>query len=110
MIARLKNNIQSFNEYATLLRRANKYLFVLAGISFACYLYFVGAITFSVIERQGLEQSNKTLLSDISMQELTYLQEEKLLTKEVAYASGLVDAPALSFTTRQSAFAWNAGR
>lgn len=110
MIAKIKNNLQSFNEYATLIRRANKYLFVLAGLSFACYIYFVGAITFSVVERQGLEQSNKTLLSDISMQELMYLREEKKLTKEMAYTDGFVDAPTLSFTTRQSAFAWNAGR
>lgn len=110
MMTQLKNNIRSFTEYALLLRRATKYCFIGTGVLFACYLYFVGAITFSVVERQGLEESTKTLLSDISMQELTYMQAEKALTKDAAYAMGLVDASSLSFTAKQRAFAWNAGR
>ncbi len=110
MMTQIKNNIRSFNEYALLLRRATKYCFVGVGVLFAGYLYFVGAITFSVVERQGLEESTKTLASDISIQELHYLEKEKYLTKEVAYSMGLIEAPSLSFTTKQRAFAWNAGR
>ncbi len=110
MMIKIKNNIRSFNEYALLLRRATKYCFVGVGALFGCYLYFVGAITFSVVERQSLEESTKSLVSDISIQELHYLEKEKHLTKEVAYSTGLIDAPSLSFTTKQRAFAWNAGR
>jgi hypothetical protein len=110
MIRQIKNNIISFNEYSLLLRRATKYCLIGTGALFACYLYFVGAITFSVVERQGLEESTKSLASDISVQELHYLEKEKHLTKEVAYSIGLIDAPSLSFTTKQRAFAWNAGR
>jgi hypothetical protein len=43
------------------------------------------------------------------MQELKYLEQEKSLTKELGYSIGLIDAPSLSFTTKQRAFAWNAG-
>ncbi len=110
MMIKMKNSIRSFNEYASLLRRATKYCFVGTGVLFACYLYFVGAITFSVVERQGLEEITKSLASDISVQELHYLEKEKHLTKDVAYSIGLIDAPSLSFTTKQRAFAWNAGR
>lgn len=110
MMTYIKNNIRSFNDYALLLRRATKYCFVGASVLFACYIYFVGAITFSVVERQGLEESTKELVSEISMQELHYLGQEKQLTKEVAYSTGLIDAPSLAFTAQQRAFAWNAGR
>lgn len=110
MMTNIKNNIRSFNEYALLLRRTTKYCFIASLVLFACYLYFVGAITFAVVERQGLEESTRGLASAISMEELKYLEKEKGLTKEVAYSSGLIDAPSLSFTVKQRAFAWNAGR
>jgi hypothetical protein len=110
MMTHIKNNIRSFSDYTLLLRRATKYCFVGASVLFACYIYFVGAITFSVVERQALEESTKELVSDISIQELHYLAQEKQLTKEVAYTTGLIDAPSLAFTAQQRAFAWNAGR
>lgn len=109
-MTQIKNNITSFNEYGVLLRRATKYCFIGTGVLFGFYLYFVGAITFSIVERQGLEESTRSLASDISMQELHYLAKEKVLTKELAYSIGLIDAPSLSFTTKQRAFVWNAGR
>ena len=107
MMTQIKNKIQNFNEYALLLRRATRYTWALCGVFFGLYLYFVGAITFSVIERQGLEESTKTLISDISTEELHYLEKEKSLTKEYAYGMGLVAAPAISFTTQQHSVAWN---
>ena len=110
MITQIKNNIRSFNEYASLLRRSTKYCFIAAGVLFGLYLYFVGAITFAVVQRQALEESTKGLASDISILELHYLEKEKHLTKDVAYGIGLIDASSLSFTTKQRAFAWNAGR
>jgi hypothetical protein len=109
MIPIIKNKIQSFTDYSSLFRKMTKYCFIGAGALFAFYIYFVGAITFAVVERQGLEESTKGLRSEISMQELKYLEQEKSLTKELGYSIGLIDAPALSFTTKQRAFAWNAG-
>ncbi len=110
MITHIKNKIQSFNEYGLLLKRLTTYCFIGAGVLFACYIYVVGAVTFSVVERKGLEESTKTLLSDISGQELSYLAQEKKMTKDLAYSQGFVDAPSLAFTTQKRAFAWNAGR
>ena len=112
MMTHIKTTMQTFSGYGALLRRTTTYCFLASGVLFGCYMYVVGAITFSVIERKGLEESTKTLLSDISMQELRYLEQEKGLTKEVAYGSGLVDASSLAFTSQKSAVAWNwnAGR
>lgn len=107
MMTQIKNKIHAFNEYSLLFRRATRYVWVLCGLSFGLYLYFVGAITFSVVERQGLEEATKTLVSDISTEELHYLEKEKGLTKEYAYSIGLIDAPSLSFTTQQRSVAWN---
>lgn len=107
---RIKDNIKSFPEYVVFLRKMTTYCFVATGVLFGFYIYFVGAITFSVIERKGLEEQNRNLVSDIGMSELKYLSQEKKLTKDFAYNSGLIDAKSLVFTTKQSAFAWNAGR
>ncbi|MBP6857605.1 MAG: hypothetical protein KBC11_00190 [Candidatus Pacebacteria bacterium] len=110
MMTKIKNNIKAFPGYAVFLKKMSTYCFVGTGILFALYMYVVGSITFSVVERKGLEETNRNLLSDIGMQELRYLAQEKRLTKEVAYSTGLIDAKSLVFTTKQSAFAWNAGR
>ncbi len=110
MIKKIKNNILSFSEYGLLLRRTTKYCFVASGVLFVGYLYIVGAITFSVVERKGLEESTKKLASDISLEELNYLAQEKMLTKEVALSSGFVEAPSIAFTSVKRAVAWNAGR
>lgn len=109
-MTRIQNTIRTFPSYGKLLGRISTYCFIGAGVLFGCYIYVVGAITFSVVERKGLEESNKRLLSDIGMQELRYLAHEKQLTKEQAYSTGLIDAPRLVFTTPKSAVAWNAGR
>lgn len=106
----IKNKIQTFGEYATLARRATRYAWAASGVLFGLYLYFVGAITFSVVERQALEESTKTLISDISSEELHYLEKEKTLTKEFAYSIGLIDAPTISFTTQQRSVALNGSR
>lgn len=109
MIKQITNNIISFNNYGTALRRMTNYCFIGAGALFVCYIYLVGAITFSIVERKGLEESNKTLISDIGMHELQYLSMEKSLTKELAYSTGFVDAASLVFTTQKRSVAWNAG-
>lgn len=110
MINKMKNKISSIGEYKTLLQRSTKYCFLATGALFVCYLYVVGAITFSVVERKGLEESTKTLLSDISGEELKYLSKEKELTKELAFQEGFVSASSIAFTSAKRAVAWNAGR
>lgn len=110
MMTQIKNKIETFGEYTLLVSRMTRYVWATSGVLFGLYLYFVGAITFSVVERQGLEESTKTLRSDISTQELHYLEKEKMLTKEFAYNMGLIDAPTISFTTQQRSFAWNGTR
>lgn len=110
MMTTLKNKIQTFSEYAILARRMTRSVWVVSGALFGLYLYFVGAITFSVIERQALEEATKTLASDISTQELRYFEKEKELTKSFGYSLGLVDAPTISFTAQHRSFASNGTR
>jgi len=102
-----KNILQDKKEYKNLLVVFTKYFFIGSSLLFGCYLYTIGAITFAVVERKGLEESTKQLLSNISIQELKYLEQEKKLTKDIAYAKGLVEASKISFTTQKRAFAWN---
>ncbi len=89
--------------------KSAKTLWVLVGLAFVSYIYCVGSITFSVIERQKLDREVKELLSDISTEELQYLALDRNLTREQAYALGLVDAKTVSFSTRGTGFAFNAG-
>lgn len=110
MLIKLRKNIISFNGYGLLFKKLTKLCFAGSAMLFFSYIYFVGAITFSVVERKGLEESTKLLASEISMQELTYLSYEKELTKSVGYSQGFVDAPSIVFTTQKRAVAWNAGR
>ncbi len=86
------------------------YAWVGAGIFFCAYIYFVGAITFSVVKERGLQQETKALISSIGTHELTYLNTQKSLTEAYATAIGFVPAPTLSFASPQRAFAWNVGR
>lgn len=86
------------------------YTWIGAGVLFSCYIYFVGAITFSVIKERGLQQDTKALISSMGQEELQYLSSQKNLTKEYALGSGFVPAPLISFATPQKAFAWNVGR
>jgi hypothetical protein len=76
---------------------------------FVCYSYFVGAITFSVIKQQALEQSTKSLISSMSIQESTYLQSQEQLNQDYATTIGLVQSNAVAFAVAKPAFAWNVG-
>ena len=91
------------------LKRVTSYAWISAGVLFASYLYFVGAITFSVITEQSLQSGNKALISSTSRQELAYLNMEKTLTQSYASSTGLVAATALAYTAPRQAFAWNVG-
>lgn len=113
MMTQLKNKIteSSFhNDINKTLRQIAKYTWIFSGILFLGYGYFVGAITFSVVEQQALEQSNKGLVSTMSKQELHYLANQKDLGLEASVALGLTPAVSTSYALNQRAFAWNVGR
>jgi hypothetical protein len=89
------------------LRATIRYGLIGTGVLFICYSYFVGAITFSVIKQQALEQSTKGLISTMSNQERMYLQTQQGLTQESAAAVGLVQSTAVVFATAKPALAFN---
>lgn len=91
------------------LRLMTRYAWIGTGMLFVCYSYFVGAITFSVIKQQALEQTTKRLISTMSDQERIYLQTQQGLTAQSAANIGLVKSTAVAFATAQPALAWNVG-
>lgn len=109
MIARLRqmSSTQDVNKY---LRISASYLWIGTGTLFACYLYVVGSLTFSMVKQQDMEQSIKGLISTMSTQELSYLSVQRHLTEDSAGELGLVPASSLSFAREQRVFAWNVGR
>jgi len=91
----------------TSLRSITRYAWLTAGMLFACYLYFVGAITFSVIKQESLAQGIKTTISETSKEELKFLNFQKNLTESYAGLEGFVSAPVISYTAPVHSFAWN---
>ncbi|HWC57758.1 MAG TPA: hypothetical protein VG621_02315 [Candidatus Paceibacterota bacterium] len=91
------------------LKTVTTYAWVSAGVFFLCYIYVVGAITFSVVKERGLQQETTSLVSSIGQEELRYLSLQKTLTENYALALGFVPAQKVAFTTPQQAIAWNVG-
>ncbi|MDB5188730.1 MAG: hypothetical protein JWM92_328 [Candidatus Nomurabacteria bacterium] len=87
-----------------------RYTWIGTGVLFVCYSYFVGAITFSVIKQQALEQNTKGLISSMGNQERIYLQTQQTLTENDAATIGLVKSPAVAFAVAKPALAWNVGQ
>jgi hypothetical protein len=93
-----------------MLGMVTRYAWIGTGLLFICYSYFVGAITFSVIKQQAIEQTTKSLISSMSIQENTYLQTQERLNEDYATTMGLVQSNAIAFATAKPAFAWNVGQ
>ena len=110
MIAALQHKFENLHDINKTIRSVALYTWISAGVFFACYIYFVGAITFSVIKERELQQETKTLISSMGQQELSYLTLQKSLTQEYAVRAGFITEPSISFATPQKAFAWNVGR
>jgi hypothetical protein len=108
MMTQLTHNITS--DINQTLRTISKYSWVVAGVLFLGYGYFVGAITFSVVKQQTLEQSIKGLVSDISKQELSYLSAQKDLGLDTASTMGLTPTTVATYAVSRRAFAWNVER
>ncbi|HTH92864.1 MAG TPA: hypothetical protein VL576_00045 [Candidatus Paceibacterota bacterium] len=113
MITALRNKFESVamsNDINTTLRLVTRYAWISTGALFLCYSYFVGAITFSVINQQALERANRALASTMSTQERIYLQSQQNLTQDYANSIGLVKGTAVAFATAKPALAWNVGQ
>lgn len=96
-------------DYKKILRSGTQFFLISSGILFLSYMYCVGAVTFTVLHRRSLEQELKLMTSDISRQELSFLNTQKTLTKEYAYSLGLVLPTHVAFTAPKRAVAFNAG-
>lgn len=112
MITFIKNNMDraALLDINKTLRSVALYAWVATGILFACYLYFVGAITFAVVKERGLASATKTLISQMGEAELTYLSSQKELTQSYAASIGFVTPGTIAFATSKRALAWNVGR
>lgn len=67
---------------------------------FIIYVYIIGSITFNVIARKSLENTEKTLGSNISNLELTYLSNMNEVNKTRAESLGFIDTKSNIFATR----------
>ncbi len=105
----LRNKIEATDLNRTL-RTLTRYTWIGTGVLFVCYSYFVGAITFSVIRQQALEQNTKGLISSMSTQERAYLQTQQAMTESYAASIGLVKGTAVAFATAKPALAFNVGQ
>jgi hypothetical protein len=112
MIATLRNRIESvpFHDVDKALRLMTRYAWIGTGVLFICYSYFVGAITFSVINQQAITQANKTLTSAMGNQENVYLQTQQQLNESYAAGIGLVKGTPVAFAVARPAVAWNVGQ
>jgi hypothetical protein len=93
--------------FNTALRLTTKYAWMAAALLFVSYLYFVGAITFSVIKQASLAQSIKETVSQTSKEELRYLELQKRLNSGYAETNGFVSASVVSYAAPARSFAWN---
>ncbi len=112
MINALQNKIESLpiGEVNKTLGMVTRYAWIGTGVLFVCYSYFVGAITFSVINQRAIEQTNKTLISSMGDQERVYLQTQQHLNESYAASIGLVKGNAVAFAVAKPAVAWNVGQ
>jgi len=67
------------------------------------YAYLIGSITFNVLARKTLEGTVRTLSSNISNLELTYLGNANKIDKDFALSKGFVEINNNIFATRGSA-------
>ncbi len=71
--------------------------FIIFSIS---YIYMIGSITFNIVARKSLENTAKSLGSNISQLELTYLNSMNDINKSRALSLGFQDAKSSIFATR----------
>lgn len=76
--------------------------FLLGGLIalFITYLYLVGSTTFNILARKTLENTVRTLGSQVSQLELTYLNKTAEIDKNYALSKGFVDVHQSIFASR----------
>lgn len=111
MIQTIQQTIESVptQDFQKALRAITKYAWIGTGVLFVSYLYFVGSITFSIVQQQQTQSDIKSLISSMSKQELQYLTTQKTLNENYATSIGMVSANVVSFAMPKRAFAWNVG-
>lgn len=105
----MNNFVDTTSNLNKIIRNVTTYMWISTGALFACYLYFIGSITFSVVKQKDIQSDIKLLISSIGKQELVYLQNQKKLTEEYANSLGLQSAKQITFSAPKKAFAWNVG-
>ncbi len=105
----MNNFAETTSNLNKIVRGITTYMWLGTGMLFACYLYFIGSITFSVVKQKDIQNEIKLLISSIGKQELVYLQNQKKLTEEYASSLGLKSAKQITFSAPKKAFAWNVG-
>lgn len=98
------------SEVSRTLKLITRYAWIGSGVLFVCYSYFVGAITFTVIDQRAVEQENKALVSSMGDQERAYLAHQQQLNESYASSIGLVKGNAVAFAVARPAIAWNVGQ
>jgi glycerol-3-phosphate acyltransferase PlsY len=66
------------------------------------YIYLIGSITFNVLARKSLEAQVRTLGSDVSELELSYLNSTNKIDKSYATSLGFVDVKDNIFASRNT--------
>lgn len=66
------------------------------------YIYLIGSITFNVLARKSLESTVRTLGSEVSELELTYLNSTNKIDKNYATSLGFVDVKDNIFASRNN--------
>lgn len=77
-----------------------KFLAVSFIILSIAYVYMIGSITFNIVARKSLENTERTLGSNISQLELEYLGDLDSINKTRALSLGFQDAKSSIFATR----------
>ncbi|HLP86610.1 MAG TPA: hypothetical protein VK153_01915 [Candidatus Paceibacterota bacterium] len=87
---------QNINTQKTLLR----ILIIGSVMLFSVYIYLIGSITFNVIARKSLENTEVELKSRVNQLDLAYLSSINKMDKEYALSLGFVDANNNIFASR----------
>ncbi|MCU0660314.1 MAG: hypothetical protein MUD00_01740 [Candidatus Pacebacteria bacterium] len=83
-----------------LMERSFRALCLTLGLLFLAYLYFLGTITFGIVERRALEAQAKELASEVSTLELQYLALSNNIDIELAETLGFTETKSARFVSR----------
>jgi hypothetical protein len=89
-----------------ILSNINRFVWVASLVFFVGNCTFIALTTFSVIERQSLLKSTRVLASEISTQELSYLQKEKEFSMDAISDYGFSAPEKVAFAQKASWFAF----